>query len=366
MLVPIAIVSTTIGTIKVTITGRCQAAKVTLAIINEYSLLINILIFQDTKEIEMNVLADGQDVPLHTSLLLDMRSQSYLIKFLDIQITEDPIIPYQDTYRRYIFGSPQARVTVIGDVVGTPPDLEPTIDFTYMGIKPTAKSGELRMFNFAYHLYTLIYLRITNQLDTSERQELSKKLLAELNRDYVHQMAFYKNNSFVMFDVRDSVSSVWLTAYCARVYFDAQFDDWNNFIYIDPQIIQNSIEFLLRHQISNAFYDLDGSFYEPSANWTASSRLTPIALTAHVLITLVKVTDIHGDLTIKVSSAKLSAVRFLERKLPEMTFPYEIAITTYALMIAGSPDAKTGFNMLEELKNVTEGMVYWSDIEVKV
>lgn len=314
----------------------------------------------------MNVLADGADVPLHTSLLLDMRSQSYLMKFLDIQITEDPIIPYQDTYRRYIFGSPQARVTVTGDVVGTPPDLESIIDFTYMGIKPTAKSGELRMFNFAYRLYTLIYLRITNQLETSEKQELSRQMLAELSRDYVHQMAFYKNNSFVMFDVRDGPSSVWLTAYCARVYFDAQYDDWHNFIYIDPQVIHNSIEFLLRYQISNPYHDLNGAFFEPIANWSVSPRLTPVALTAHVLITLVKVTDMYGDNTIKVSTAKLSAVRFLERKLAALTFPYEIAISTYALMIAGSPDAKTGFNLLEELKNVTEGMVYWSDIEVKV
>ena len=318
----------------------------------------------------MEVLADGAEVSLHTSLLLDLRTQSYLVKFLDINVTEDPIIPYQDIYRRYMYGSPKAQVTLIGDVVGLPARLEPPIDFTNLGIKYTAKSGELRLFNFAYRLYTLIYLRITNQLDSDERQELMKNSLEALNRDYVHQMAFYKNDSFGMFDITNGLSSVWLTAYCARVYFDAQYDDWHNFIYIDPKVVQNSIDFVLKHQISDPMSDLEGSFFEPmpfaALGWATSPRLSPVALTAHVLITLVKVMDFYGEIGVKISNAKQTSVRFLERKLPALISPYEVAITTYALMEAGSPDAKLGFNLLENMKNMTEGMVYWSITPIKV
>jgi hypothetical protein len=43
-----------------------------------------------------------------------------------------------------------------------------------------------------------------------------------------------------------------------------------------------------------------------------------------------------------------------------------MAITTYALMEAGSVDAKFGFNLLEEMKRVSEGMIYWSITEIKV
>lgn len=49
------------GKIRVTIVGSSQVGK-------------------DTKEIEMNVIADGVAVDVHTSLLLDMTSQAYLVK----------------------------------------------------------------------------------------------------------------------------------------------------------------------------------------------------------------------------------------------------------------------------------------------
>jgi CD109 antigen len=323
-------------------------------------------VLKDRKEIEVEVLADGAQVSLHTSMLLDLRAQSYIIKFLDMNVTEDPIIPYQDIYRRYMFGSPKAWVTVIGDVVGVPAKLDPRIDFTNLGIKYTAKSGELRLFDFAYRLYTLIYLRLTNQLEDNDKQELSKQLLEALNRDYVHQMTFYKDGSFAMFDMSYTQSSVWLTAYAARVYFDAQFDDWNRQIYIDPKVIHTSVEYVLNRQILDHSY-FDGSFYEDMSfrNWS-SPRLTPVALTAHVLITLVKVTDVYGDLGVRISNAKQSAIGFLERQLIGLSSPYEVAIATYAMMIAGSPDAKIGFNQLEVMKRSTEGMVYWSAVEIKV
>jgi len=34
-----------------------------------------------------------------------------------------------------------------------------------------------------------------------------------------------------------SYPSVWLTSYCARVFQEANFYEWENFIFIDPQVI---------------------------------------------------------------------------------------------------------------------------------
>lgn len=56
-LVHMPVVATTKGKIRVTIVGRSQVGKY-------------------TKEIEMNVMADGVSVDMHTSLLLDMTSQA--------------------------------------------------------------------------------------------------------------------------------------------------------------------------------------------------------------------------------------------------------------------------------------------------
>lgn len=33
-----------------------------------------------------------------------------------------------------------------------------------------------------------------------------------------------------------SASSVWLTSFCAKIFQDASFNEWENFIYIDPEV----------------------------------------------------------------------------------------------------------------------------------
>lgn len=33
-----------------------------------------------------------------------------------------------------------------------------------------------------------------------------------------------------------SYPSVWLTSYCARIFQEANFYEWENFIFIDPQV----------------------------------------------------------------------------------------------------------------------------------
>lgn len=344
-LVHVPVVFKRLGSIQISITGRCQVEK-------------------DTKTLDIEVITEGAKVALHTSLLLDLRTQAYLVKFLDLNVTEDPVIPYQEVLR-FLFGSPSASVSLIGDVVGTPSNIDNLVDFTQLGIDSGAESGELLMFNFAFHLYTLIYLRLTNQL--TENKQVRNTLLEALNRDYVKQLTYFDNftSPQVSFAMFQSEASVWFTAYCARVYADAQYADWENDIYIDPKILHNSVSYLLKHQ-HLAFDELHGSFQESFVNSTSSPRLSPVALTSHVLIALVKISEVSGSIQSNLSNAKKAAVEFLERKLYSITSEYEIAITTYALMEAGSVEAKIGFNMLESVKRISEGMIYWSPTNIRL
>ena len=101
---------------------------------------------------------------------------------------------------------------------------------------------------------------------------------------------------------------MWLTAYCARTFQEASFYEWENYIYIDPAVIQKSIQWLLKHQTQ------EGSFWEvtwaPDRKVNISSNYKydepdfnrNISLTAHVLITLVTVKDLSGGLGAKVTS----------------------------------------------------------------
>lgn len=107
---------------------------------------------------------------------------------------------------------------------------------------------------------------------------------------------FYRNQSH---------SSVWLTAYCARVFQEASFYEWENYIYIDPTVIAKSVEWVLDHQ------DRDGAFFETtwspnrkynaSVNWPNDEiKQRNVALTAHVLIMLESVKDLTSKFLLEL------------------------------------------------------------------
>ena len=65
----------------------------------------------------LRVEADGIPQYTHTSVLLDLSQGAYLIKYLETNVTESPIIPYRQE-RRYVFGSNKAKISAVGNVVG--------------------------------------------------------------------------------------------------------------------------------------------------------------------------------------------------------------------------------------------------------
>ena len=224
--------------------------------------------------------------------------------------------------------------------------------------------AENNMFNFATNVYTLFYLRLTGQ----RRSDIEKQAFKFLNIQYQRQLS-YKNSdgSFRAFR-NNNRPSVWMTAFCARILHKATFQEWENFLYIDPNIIQDAIEWLLRFQTP------DGAFVETSLiphnrrmNLTSKlygdhSNLRNISLTAHVLITLAEVRDLRGDIGAKASTARTAAQRYLERMLHiiiNYDDPYDLAITSYALSLVNSVETDEAFNLLDQKMREVSGMRYW-------
>lgn len=56
---------------------------------------------------------EGVPVRKHTSLVLDLRNRALVYEFLDVPVDESPIIPFS-ILRRFVYGSPAARVSVAG------------------------------------------------------------------------------------------------------------------------------------------------------------------------------------------------------------------------------------------------------------
>lgn len=334
----------------------------------DVTVLASTLIGRDIVTRRLHVEADGLPQLRHQSILLDLSNRAYVFQYLHVNVTETPIIPYeQDRY--YVYGSNKAYVSIVGDVVGP---IFPTmpVNATSMLNLPM-DCAEQTMFSFAAILYTTMYMRLINQ----RNRTLEKWAFHHMNIGYQRQLSFLQpDGSFSLFrsDWNQSASSVWLTAYCARIFQEASFYEWENYIYIDPKVIEGAVKYVLDHQTR------EGSFYEvtwlpdrkmnDSLLWPNDTmRFRNISLTAHVVITLVTVKDLTGGLGARVSLAQGNAVKWLEknlRLLQEHGEPYEVAIVAYALLIGKSSSAETAFDILSKLARSEGGYTYWGKEKV--
>ncbi|XP_035217287.1 CD109 antigen-like isoform X3 [Stegodyphus dumicola] len=337
------IVATIIGVANVTIMAKSQIAK----------------------EIETRTLtieAPGIPQYRHTSFLLDLTQGAYLMKYLDTNVTESPIVPYRDD-RLYIFGSNKATVSVTGDNIGAVFPAMPVNSSNLL--KKPDWCGEQNMFNFAANLYMLLYLRLSGQ----RHLQTEKLVFKYLNIGYQRQLSYQlSDGSFSPFQW-DAYPSVWLTAFCARIFHKASFQEWENFLYIDPTVIYKAVSWLVDHQTyEGAFYEttlypMDRKMKLTSGRSKDSTKYRNITLTAHVLITLAEITDLSGDIGAKAARAKRSAQRYLEKMLhtvKESKDPYEIAIVSYALTLVNSIDGEAAFNILDSKMRESAGLRYWS------
>lgn len=321
------------------------------------------LIGKDSVTRNLHVLADGLPQHRHQSILLDLSNRAYFFQYMHVNITETPIIPY-DEDRYYVFGSNKAFISVVGDVVGP---IFPTMPVNATSLLHLPMDcAEQTMFSFAVNLYTTMYMRLINQRNRTQE----KNSFFHLNVLYQRALSFMnKDGSFSFFrtDWNQSSPSVWLTAFCARTLQEASFYEWENFIYIDSELIAKAVYWILQHQTpEGAFYEvtwLPDRKINSSLNWPGDHiRYRNISLTAHVLITLETVKDLTGGLGSRVASAQRQAVDWLERNLKLLdTYgePYEIAIVTYALMLSKAPTAETAFTILIKHARKEGGLMYW-------
>ncbi|KAF7387314.1 CD109 antigen-like [Vespula maculifrons] len=321
------------------------------------------LIGRDSVTRTLHVEADGLPQHRHQSILLDLSNRAYVFQYMHVNITETPIISY-DENRYYVFGSNKATISVVGDVVGP---IFPTMPVNATSlIDLPMDSAEQNMFSFAANMYTTLYMRLVNQRNRTQEKES----FYYMNIGYQRQLSFMNpDGSFSLFrsDWNQSASSVWLTAYCARIFQEASFYEWENYLYIDPDVITQAVSWVLKHQTP------EGSFYEvtwlpdrkmnSSLNYDSDIiRFRNISLTAHVLITLETVRDLTGGLGSQVALASANAIKWLERNmklLEEKGKPYDIAIVSYALLMAKASTAEQAFNILTRHARREGGLTYW-------
>ena len=88
-----------------------------------------------------------------------------------------------------------------------------------------------------------------------------------------------------------SAPSVWLSAWCVRVLHAVSFQDWEDYIYIDPEVFGHAVMWLLNFQNSEGAFveasDVDTPLhYAMRSSMYSSNYSAHAALTAHVLIAM--------------------------------------------------------------------------------
>ena len=206
---------------------------------------------------------------------------------------------------------------------------------------------------------------MTNQLQSN--WELAKRVFEQMNVEYTAVMRRFSSQGWLA--IWDTAKpSVWLTSLCVRVLAHVAFQDWEDYIYIEPEVITSSVMWLINYQdVEGEFietdYYRDNPLHKPMAK---DDKAGHIALTAHVLISLVESGDhMFGETKKFSSTARLRARRYLERNLPDITNPYDLAIVAYALVMSQSPEADAAYGRLLQMRREESGMVYWSPTPIK-
>ncbi|XP_073510477.1 A.superbus venom factor 1-like [Phyllobates terribilis] len=193
-------------------------------------------------------------------------------------------------------------------------------------------SGEQNMISLTTTVIATTYLDATNQWDrigVNRRQEAIKNI----RKGYVQQLVYRKaDNSYAASAQRPA--STWLTAFVVRVFAMAQ-----PLVDIESHVLCASINWLIRWK-----QNPDGMFQEHAPviqqEMVGDIRVSSqhLSLTAFVLIAMLESEKICSPQVNNLRVSIEKTTNFLLDKYSGLTKPYAIAITSYALAMAGSID----------------------------
>uniref|UniRef100_A0A8C3JWX6 Complement C3 n=1 Tax=Calidris pygmaea TaxID=425635 RepID=A0A8C3JWX6_9CHAR len=189
--------------------------------------------------------------------------------------------------------------------------------------------GEQNMIALTPTVIATHYLDTTGQWESfgvdrrTEAIELIKK-------GYTQQLAFRKSDSsFAAFQGRPS--STWLTAYVAKVFAMAI-----KLVDIEPEVICGAIKWLiLEKQKPDGIFQEDGPVIHKEMLGGYVGAEPEASLTAFVLVALLESRQICKDHVNSLEGSITKASEYLSRKYQSLKRPYTVALTSYALALAG-------------------------------
>ena len=201
--------------------------------------------------------------------------------------------------------------------------------------------GEQNMILFAPNVFVTRYLQETDQ----SKPEVMTRAENLMITGYQRQLTYRRGDgSFSAFGDNDEQGSLWLTSFVLKTFAQA-----DGLIYIDPGVLRNAANWIVHHQNDDGSFDPVGFLHHQELLGGLQGKN---ALTAYVAVALLEA----GQLSV---AAK--AIQFLEDQVDSIEDAYGMAITTYALELAGSPSAGAAHDRLMSMAMVDDDGLHWGE-----
>jgi CD109 antigen len=220
--------------------------------------------------------------------------------------------------------------------------LAQTIDGLDALIQMPFGCGEQNMILFAPDVYITKYLKESGQLKPEIMAKAEKLMITGYQRELTYQRS---DGSFSAFGDSDEQGSLFLTAFVLKCFSQAQ-----DLIYIDDSVLSQAEKWITDHQNADGSFDSVGFVCHQDLMGGLKGKT---ALTAYVAIALLEAGD-------EADAAK--AITYLEGQLDKIDDAYTMAITAYALELAGSPLSGQAHDKLMEMAQEDENGLHWGDV----
>nr|ADM13620.1 complement component c3 [Sparus aurata] len=192
-------------------------------------------------------------------------------------------------------------------------------------IQQPAGCGEQNMIRMTLPVIAATYLDKTNQWEAVGFQKRAEAL-QHIKTGYTNQLAYRKDDgSFAVWAKHKSSS--WLTAYVTKVFAMA-----NNLVAVQRNVICDAVKFLiLKAQQPNGMFKEAGKVYHREMMGDVNGTDSDASMTAFCLIAMQESRTLCAATVNSLPGSIDKAAAYLEKRLPTLTNPYAVAMTSYAL-----------------------------------
>ncbi|KAJ4928458.1 hypothetical protein JOQ06_016250 [Pogonophryne albipinna] len=238
-------------------------------------------------------------------------------EILNSRISMTDLVPNTPT-RTQIFVTGREQVSAL---------VENAVSGNSMGtlIKQPSGNGEQNMMSMTLPVIAATYLDKTNQWETVGFEKRNETL-QHIKTGYNQELVYRKNDgSFTAFPQHQS--STWLTAYVAKVFTMA-----NNLVAVHSPHICEAIKFLIINaQQPDGLFREVGTVIHGEMMGDVRGADSDASMTAFCLIAMQESRMLCAASVGHLPRSIDKAVAYLERRLPSLTNPYAVAMTSYAM-----------------------------------